>query len=911
MRISIVGSGYVGTTVAACFADLGHDVVNIDIDESVVETITAGDAPIHEEGLPDLIATHAGPDGTGRLRATTDYAAVLDTDVTFLCLPTPQNDDGSIDLSIMEAGARQLGETLADAPDWHTVVVKSTVVPGSTADTITPILETASGKTAGEGFGVGMNPEFLREGTAVHDFRHPDKVVLGADDDRARANMHDVFAPLVEAADAPVVEADTRTAEMIKYANNGFLAAKISLINDLGNVCKEFGVDTYEVADAIGLDDRISEQFLQSGVGWGGSCLTGDQHVVAKDDTGTKHLTLAEFFERYVSDGTLEDVSVLSRSADGTSAFNPVNAATRREYEGPLHTIRTKTNKRVTVTHDHPMLTLDGDETTVKPADALEAGDSLPVVADIPSDPVSTFDLIDIVDSSSAFENDRVYLKPSASVETVKAELYETLREYNRQFSYDKVHNLVRHNYLPLDVFLNYEDKLPVDRADLSLYTTRGGGQTYIPAIIPADEQFWRFIGYYLSEGHITDDTSGHGATTRRRAELSFHPTDEPEYVRDVESYYERLGIRYQTTQQETTTAITVSSRVFAEFLEWLGCGTGSYSAAVPDTAFQATADERVALLSGLFRGDDHVAYPNHSNAVVYEYGSVSEKLIDGMTLLLHSLGIVPSYKTSTSAKATQPAHFLRVSSKRQIVRLKQMFLPEERGRIDDRLAEYDRDIAPTGHTADGGFTSVPVRDITVEETTTDVYSLEVADEHTFVTTDGVVVHNCFPKDVAAIIAAAEETGYNPAVLNAAVEVNDRQPERLVALLADHLTEHRDQGFEGAEIAVLGLAFKPGTDDMRNSRAIPVIHDLKARGATVTAYDPVATDNAPNYVDDVIYTDSAAAALDGADGAVVVTDWDEFAALDEAFDAMTTPIVVDGRRIIDRRTGIIYEGLTW
>jgi UDPglucose 6-dehydrogenase len=911
MHLSIVGSGYVGTTVAACFADLGHDVVNIDIDESVVETITAGDAPIHEAGLPDLIATHAGPDGTGRLRATTDYGAVLDTDVTFLCLPTPQHDDGSIDLSVMEAGARQLGETLAVKEGWHTVVVKSTVVPGSTADTITPILESESGKTAGEAFGVGMNPEFLREGTAVHDFLHPDKVVLGADDDRALADMHDVFAPLVEAADAPVVETDTRTAEMIKYANNGFLAAKVSLINDLGNICKELGVDAYEVADAIGLDDRISEQFLQSGAGWGGSCLTGDQHVVAKDDTGTKHLTLAEFFERYVSEGTLEDVSVLSRSTGGTFAFNPVTAATRREYEGPLHTIRTKMNKRVTVTHDHPMLTLDGNETTVKPANALEVGDSLPVVADIPNDPISTFDIIDIVDASSTFENDRVYLKPSTPLETVKEELYETLQEYNRQFSYHKVHDLVRNNYLPLDVFLNYEDTLPVDRAELSLYTTRGGGQTYIPAILPVDEQFWRFIGYYLSEGHINDDTSGHGSTTRRRAELSFHPTDEPEYVRDVESYYERLGIRYQTTQQETATAVTVSSRVFAEFLEWLGCGTGSYSAAVPDTAFQATADERVALLSGLFRGDGHVAYPNHSNAVVYEYGSVSEELIDGMTLLLHSLGIVPSYKTSTSAKATRPAHFLRVSSKRQIIRLKEMFLPEERDRIDDRLAKYDRDIAPTGHTADGGFTSVPVRDITVEETTTDVYSLEVADEHTFVTTDGVVVHNCFPKDVAAIISAAEEAGYDPAVLNAAVEVNDRQPERLVSLLADHLTANRDAGFEDAEIAVLGLAFKPGTDDMRNSRAIPVIHDLQARGAMVTAYDPVATDNAPNYVDDVTYADSAAAALEGADGAVVVTDWDEFAALDEAFDAMTTPIVVDGRRIIERREGIIYEGLTW
>jgi UDPglucose 6-dehydrogenase len=280
MDLSIVGSGYVGTTVAACLADCGHDVVNVDVDERVVETIEAGQAPIHEDGLPDLVASHAGPDGTGRLRATTDYHAILETDVTFLCLPTPQSADGSIDLSIVEAGAERLGTVLGKTDEWHTVVVKSTVVPGTTGDVVTPLIETESGRTAGEDFGVGMNPEFLREGSAVRDFLHPDKVVLGADDDRALADMQDVFAPLVERSGVPVVETDTRTAEMIKYANNAFLAAKVSLINDIGNVCKEFGIDAYEVADAMGLDDRIGERFLRSGLGWGGSCFPKDVHAI-------------------------------------------------------------------------------------------------------------------------------------------------------------------------------------------------------------------------------------------------------------------------------------------------------------------------------------------------------------------------------------------------------------------------------------------------------------------------------------------------------------------------------------------------------------------------------------------------------------------------------------------------------
>ncbi|WP_142857096.1 UDP-glucose 6-dehydrogenase AglM [Salinigranum halophilum] len=274
MDISVIGSGYVGTTLAACLAELGHDVVNVDIDEEVVATLTRGEPPIHEEHLPELVSRHVLE--TERLSATTDYTAVLDTEATFVALPTPSREDGSIDLSIMEAGAEQLGETLTEKDAWHTVIVKSTVVPGSTQDLIAPLVAEASGNELGEEVGVGMNPEFLREGTAVMDFMEPDKVVLGADDDRTLAVQRRVYEPLTDRYDTSVVETGTREAEMMKYANNAFLAAKVSLINDLGNICKELGVDTYEIADAMGLDDRITRSFLDSGLGWGGSCFPKD-----------------------------------------------------------------------------------------------------------------------------------------------------------------------------------------------------------------------------------------------------------------------------------------------------------------------------------------------------------------------------------------------------------------------------------------------------------------------------------------------------------------------------------------------------------------------------------------------------------------------------------------------------------
>ena len=912
MKVTVVGSGYVGTTLAACLADAGHDVTAIDIDPEVVAALNEGRATIHEPGLDELLSQHAGD----RLQATTSYDPVPASDITFLAIGTPSNDDGSIDLDGLGSAAEMTGEALSGltGEQRHLVVIKSTITPPG-VETIREAVRRGAGSAA-DRIDVATNPEFLREGSAVDDFTDPDKVVFGTDSEWATDRLKRLYEPLLDGIDVPIVTTDPETAMMIKYANNATLAAKISLANDLGNVCKRFGIDAYEVMDAVGLDDRIGARFLRSGVGYGGSCLTGDQRVLAKDDQGARFLTFEEFFDRYVDEGTalVDDVSVLSYDENGNSTFKSVLGATHREYDGELRRIQTKMNKEVTVTEDHPMLVVENGDLVVREAGSLTETDRLPVQTDVAIDPVGHFDLIDLVADDPDFPTDKVYLKPDFNLSDRKDHLRNALDEYNQRHSYDRVYEFCRNNYLSLDVFLEFEDEIEFDRTDVSLYTTSGGGQTYIPVILPADEAFWRFIGYYISEGYINDDESGHGSTTRRRVGLSFHPTDEPEYVSDVESYLESLGIRHTTRQQETTMEIRVSSRIFAWFLEYLGCGTGSYTAALPDTVYQEPESHRKAVLSGLFRGDGHIEYPSHSNAVVYDYGSVSEDLIAGMQLLLHSIGVTPSYKTSTSEKSTKPAHFLRVSSSDQIDQLKELFLDADIAKIDRRLDSYARQISPTGHTDGGTHTTVRVRDIEAldPDESIPVYSLEVANDHTFVTTDGLVVHNCFPKDVDALRAAAREAGYEPPLLDATVTVNDGQPDRMLDLLDDHVDA------AGERVAVLGLAFKPGTDDIRNSRSIPIIEGLRARGADVVAYDPVATANTRERFPEIEYADSAAAALDDATAALVVTDWDEFGALDDEFDAMDgsatgsgEPVVVDGRRIVERREGIRYEGLTW
>jgi UDPglucose 6-dehydrogenase len=269
LKISVIGSGYVGTVSAACFAELGHDVICIDIDPEKVEMINRGEPPIYEEGLEDLLKKHAGK----RIRATNDYdEAVTHTDVSFICVGTPSDADGNIDLSIVKAASKSLGQAIGKKNDFHVVVVKSTVVPETTEKVVMVHVQEISGKKAGVDFGIAMNPEFLREGKAVYDFMHPDKIVVGAIDERSYKVVSSLYADL----ECEITHTDPKTAEMIKYVNNSFLATKISFSNEIGNICKQLGIDTYQVMEAVGKDFRISPNFLNSGAGFGGSCFPKD-----------------------------------------------------------------------------------------------------------------------------------------------------------------------------------------------------------------------------------------------------------------------------------------------------------------------------------------------------------------------------------------------------------------------------------------------------------------------------------------------------------------------------------------------------------------------------------------------------------------------------------------------------------
>ena len=280
MRISIIGTGYVGLVTGACLAAKGHQVTCVDIDAARVAALNAATSPIFEVGLEDLLRAHVGR----TLNATTDLdAAVTDSELTFIAVGTPF-DGNSIDLTFVLAAARQVGETLSRKKAYHVVVVKSTVVPGTTDGCVLAALEASSGKKAGADFGVGMNPEFLSEGEAVLDFMSPDRIVLGGIDERTIDRLAEVYRPF---PDAMRIRTNTRTAEMIKYASNALLANLISFSNELANLGSALGnIDTRDVMRGVHVSQYFRTQnadglpmitsFLRAGCGFGGSCLPKD-----------------------------------------------------------------------------------------------------------------------------------------------------------------------------------------------------------------------------------------------------------------------------------------------------------------------------------------------------------------------------------------------------------------------------------------------------------------------------------------------------------------------------------------------------------------------------------------------------------------------------------------------------------
>jgi len=375
-RIAVIGAGYVGLTTAACFASMGHTVCCADIDEGRIAGLKAGVVPIVEAGLAELLRAEID---AGRLTFVVGAAAaVSDCEFAYLCVPTPQAADGSADLSYIRSAAAEIGPRL---PTEAIVVNKSTVPVGSTR-----VVEEVLGR---DDVRVVSNPEFLREGSAVHDFLHPDRVVIGADDQNAGFRVASLFDPLR----ARLLITDPASAETIKYASNAFLAAKVSFVNAIANVCEAVGADVRDVLLGMSYDKRIGSEFMKPGPGFGGSCFLGHDTILTRREDRTRLLTFVELsaeVDRVGADGW----DVLAwRPDEPTPEFLRAVVFTRRDYQGEVVTVISEMGRRITVTADHPLVVADGVDASsarrvlaadVTTADWLPLAQNAPMVPDPP-----------------------------------------------------------------------------------------------------------------------------------------------------------------------------------------------------------------------------------------------------------------------------------------------------------------------------------------------------------------------------------------------------------------------------------------------------------------------------------------------------------------------------------------------
>ncbi|MGI9113216.1 MAG: nucleotide sugar dehydrogenase [Gaiellaceae bacterium] len=880
-KVAVFGAGYVGLVTGACFADLGHEVVIADILPERIAALRAGEVPIYEPGLDVLLERNLE-----RLSYTLDVAeAVEGAEFLYVAVGTPPTYSGDADLSAVWT----VVDSLEGVAGRAVVVMKSTV-PVGTGEKVRHRLD-ARGL---EHVGYVSNPEFTAEGTAVRDFQHPDRIVIGAFDDADG----DAVAELHTGIEAPIVRADVASAEMIKLAANAALMTRISFINEIANVCEATGADVVRVAEGVGLDRRIGSSFLRAGIGYGGSCLVGEETVVVRSRTGARMTTLEQLYEETE---TADEFEILTWRPDGDGPeFLPVEFLTRREYEGEIVEVRTKMGRRVRCTPDHPFVVQDGSR---KLAEELTHADWLPIAQGTPSvaarPRARRLNVIGAFSRNGLSASDVIVRPQRDELAGIGArEIQAALAPLGHpRGAVARSHDILRSSALRLDEAA----ELDLELEECCFGTARNG--TYVPTTVDADESFWRIIGLYLAEGHCAIESSG-----RHRLQWSFHPSAEDELVDEVAGFWRDRGVKASIQLRLTSKCVTISSRVLAAWwLGVLGLGRNCYDHRLPDLIWDEPEARKRALLAGLWLGEGSSSFVNRGSSVVLEYGTVSRELADGVLRLLGELGIVARLKVGRTAKSTVDTNWLVVSGADQVEQLLDLVKEHHRRPVRESLARTKR-IAPKGYRRMNNAAWARVVDVKRQWYTGHVYSLEVSPTHTFVTTGGLVTSNCFPKDSLALKQLAANSGYHFQLLNAVIEVNELQKRRVIGKLQHHLGSLR-----GTTIALLGLAFKPHTDDVREAPSLVLAGRLVAEGAEVRAWDPVADGKA--VLPHATICESPLEAMQGADAAVLVTEWPELADLDwsQAAQTMRRPLLVDGRNMLDpallRAAGFTVDGI--
>ncbi len=889
--ICIIGLGYVGLPLAVAFAK-HYPVICFDVKKKRVEELQKGNdetRTVSSEELENL-----------NLSFTTNSEEIQKADYVIVAVPTPVDQAKHPDISHLEAASKIVGQNLKKGA---IVIYESTVYPCLTEEVCLPIIEKESGMKLGD-FGLGYSPERINPGDDKHRLDNVIKIVSGHN----KETLEKVAALYEKIVKAGVYKASSiKVAEAAKVVENVQRDMNIALMNELSLIFNNLNIDTKEVLDAAGTKWNFHKYY--PGL-VGGHCFDKNATVFLKNKNNLEVKSIGQYIDslhcrkEIINDTEIfypSNVTILSYDiADNRTSFKLVTIASRRKCNEILR-IKSAYNYSLEVTDRHPVIVYENKSLKIKLAKDVIVGDKIILNKNLPSRKKKI--IIDILPylNKSIYKKIRVEIK-GKKIKDFKETISKTLKGKNV--------NYYNYNYLPLEKYLLLEKKLNIPKSDIYLCTGRGPWFKKFPRIFNIDNDILRLIGYYLSEGCITNDRS-------LRTRFTFH-REEREYIEDVTTILKKAGIDYSIYQDKTykSTIIKVSSNLFGLLLkDILKCGTNCYNMQIPELFFDLNKKSKGEILKGLFRGDGGVTwyyggraytkngkrFRHDNNSIEVSYFTASPVLFQQMVLFLLNQNILP--------KLAKRKGYLSIMGHKDVRQIKNWFLGEKKKKVGQYLENKQKQITYKYAKKYKHFMTINVQSI--EEKKTDyVYSIEVSETHTLVTSNGIVAHNCIGVDPYYLAYQAVNHGYHPKIILSGREVNDYMA-RHVAELAIKELNNNGKVLKDSTIALLGLTFKEDVTDVRNSRAENVIQYLRDYGITVIAVEPNVSGKIVKERCNVVNVSFAE--LPTCDAIIIVNKHKEFLTLKLDDIKQKTKILIDTKRLFDKKDaeahGFVYKAL--
>lgn len=894
--IAIVGLGYVGLPLAVAFSISGHfSVIGFDINgKRVIELQSGKDATEAVSGV-------ALQNATQKIFFTNNPEELKKANYIIVAVPTPVDDAKRPDLTPLQSASTIVGKNLAKGA---MVIYESTVYPGVTEDVCLPILEKESGMRllAGD-FGLGYSPERINPGDDKHRLDNVIKIVSGHD----KETLEKIAALYETIVNAGVYRAPSiKVAEAAKITENIQRDTNIAVMNELALIFSKLGIDTKEVLDAAGTKWNF-HKYTPGLVG--GHCFDKKTMVFLKDKNRQKITTMGQYIDslnpqKKVGEWEIsypKDLQILSYD-DAKTSFKPVTAVSKRKSEKLLK-IKSAYNYVLEVTDQHPVLIREAGHLKIKQAKDIVVGDSLVLNKNLPSGKKEL--AIDILPYLHKNLSKKIRVK-------IRGRKIKEFKEIINKHISGKKGNYYVWDYLPLEKYLLLEKKLKIPKEKIFLCTGRGPGLKKFPRLFKINKDILRLIGYYLSEGCITSDTS-------LRTRFTFH-RKEKEYIDDVTSILRKTGIDYSLYQDKTyqSTVIKVSSTIFGFVLrDILKTGTNCYNMQVPELFFEWNKKAKEEILKGLFRGDGGVTwyhgkraykknrrnFMHENNSIVVSYFTSSPILFQQVMLFILNQDILP--------KLAKREGYLTITGHEDVKKVKDWFSGEKKEKIMQYIQNKQKEV--TYRRAEKHENYIAINVESIEKKKTDfVYSMEVDETHTLITSNGIIAHNCIGVDPYYLAFEATKHGYHPKIILSTREVNDYMARHLAEMTIKELN-NAGKILKHSTVVLLGLTFKENVTDIRNTRAADVVKYLKEFGITVIGCEPnVDTETIERKMS--ISTISPEE-IPLCDAVILINKHQQFSSLtlNMLKEKMTKPILIDVKRMFSKdeavAKGFVYRSL--